>query len=321
MLGMVFKGGRSSLTSDLTRPDPGKDSVLIRVILAGICSTDIEITKGYMGYEGVLGHEFVGLVEAPGDSSLNGRRVVGGINCACGRCDLCLRGRERHCPHRTVLGIVGQQGAFAEYISLPKKNLVRVPDHISNEDAVYAEPVAAVLRAYDQAQVSPEHRLAILGDGRLGLLAGGIARSFGWNVTLIGKHPNKLDKIDVPHLMYGSQELPERSFDVVMDCTGSEEGLFAAVRLLRPEGKLILKTTIAGQHRRFDFTQMVINEITLIGSRCGSMTDAVDYLGRSSFHPSVLTSARFALSNAEAAFKSAVEPDTIKVLLDVAPVS
>ncbi|MHC4941821.1 MAG: MDR/zinc-dependent alcohol dehydrogenase-like family protein [Planctomycetota bacterium] len=317
MRGLVFEGGKLRYAEDLSDPVPAEGEALIQVQLAGICATDLEICKGYMNFEGVLGHEFLGRVEAPGDPAWHGTRVVGGINCACGKCDSCLQGLERHCPHRSVLGILNKSGAFAERITLPWKNLVPVPDKVLDEDVVYAEPLAAVLRMAEQFPMDPEERIAVLGDGRLGLLAAGAGVELGWKVSLVGKHDEKMNRIPGVESCFKPGEAAAASFDMAVDCTGSPDGMDEALRLLKPQGKLFLKTTVAGD-RPLDLNRLVIDEITMIGSRCGPMDRAVEFLAQGRFKPSVLTSARFPLSKGVEAFEAAGESAQIKVLLDVA---
>jgi alcohol dehydrogenase len=317
MRGLVFEDNRLHYTEALEEPVPDQEEVLVHVLLAGICATDLEICKGYMGFQGILGHEFVGRVEAPKDPDWHGARVVGGINCACGTCEICRQGRERHCPNRSVVGISKRSGAFAERISLPRKNLVRLSDKILDEDAVYAEPLAAVLRMAEQAAMGGADRTAILGDGRLGLLAAGAGAALGWKVSLVGKHDGKMNRIQGVDARFKPGEAGGASFDTVVDCTGSPDGLDEALRLLRPQGKLFMKTTVAAE-RELDLNRIVIDEITVIGSRCGSMEGAVEFLARGAFKPSVLTSARFPLSKGVEAFEAARDPGQVKVILEVA---
>lgn len=315
MKGLVFEGKQALLRSDLPRPAPAADEVLIRISLAGICATDLEIVKGYMGFEGILGHEFVGVVEAPEDDEWNGKRVVGGINCPCGRCEFCKSDMGRHCGDRSVLGILGRDGVLAEYATLPKSNLAVVPDSIPDEDAVYAEPLAAALRMIEQGVVDKTDRIAILGDGRLGLLSANALGSSGFDITLIGLDPDKMAKAPSIASKWLANEAPPASFDVAIDCTGSSTGFEEALRLLKPLGRLILKTTVADREA-IDLNSLVINEITLVGSRCGRLEDAIEFLDRGAFAPSSLTSATFPLSNGLQALEAAMDPANIKVLLD-----
>lgn len=316
MRGLIYEKGGLQLAEDLAEPVPAPGEVAIRVERAGICATDLEISKGYMGFEGVLGHEFVGIVDAPDQPMWHGTRVVGGINCSCGSCPLCLDGLGRHCPNRSVLGILGRPGAFAETISLPLENLVAVPATVSMDDAVYAEPLAAVLRIAEQTTLAEDDEVAILGDGRLGLLAAGVGLALGWRITVVGKHPERAPLLlgEVPYLAPG--QAPSAVFDVAIDCTGSSKGFPEALRLLKPQGKLVLKTTVASR-AAVDLNLAVINEVTIIGSRCGSLRDSMAFLTSKRFSPAVLTSQSFPLSRGVEAFKAASDPNKIKVLLEI----
>jgi len=317
MKGLLFQQGRLRLARDLPEPSPPADEVVVHVRLAGVCATDLEIAKGYMGFEGVLGHEFVGTVEAPERGALHGSRVVGGINCPCGVCERCREGMPFHCPARTVLGILGRQGAFAERIALPAANLVRVPDGVPDEEAVFAEPLAAVLRMEEQNPFAPRDRVAVVGDGRLGLLAAGVGLVKGWRLALVGKHPERLDLLPGRPPFFPPGGAPASSFDIAVDCSGSPGGFAEALRLLKPQGRLVLKTTVALREGA-DLNRIVIDEIRVIGSRCGPMDQAVAFLAEGRFKPSVLTTARFPLSKGLDAFSAAQNPGQIKVLLDTA---
>jgi len=242
--------------------------------------------------------------------------VVAGINCACGSCALCKKGLERHCSHRSVVGIQGRDGAFAELLALPRHNLISLPDTISNADAVYAEPLAAVLRVADQVPIGSDTRIAVVGDGRMGLLFAGVGGALGWNLVLVGKHPSKLLKTGIDAAFVSPGEAPQGSFDLAIDCCGSGSGLEEALRLLRPEGKLVLKTTTT-QPGSCDFNALVINEISLIGSRCGSLEQAIQFLEGGGFRPSSLTTAQFSLSQGREAFRVAREKGQVKVLLQI----
>ncbi|MBU0754421.1 MAG: alcohol dehydrogenase catalytic domain-containing protein [Planctomycetes bacterium] len=307
MRGLIFRNGSLSISNDLPEPIPEGNEVVVRVNLAGICATDLEISKGYLGFEGVLGHEFVGVVDSPDDPIWHRSRVVGEINCACGSCPVCLDGHPRHCPRRTVLGISGRPGAFADKIKLPRNNLIKVPDSVSDEDAVYAEPLAAVLRIVEQKRLNPEDEIIVIGDGRLGLLMVGVGRSLGWRVSLLGKHPDRAQSIlGLEHAMTPGEGKPA-SYDVAVDCTGASSGIAEAFRLLKPLGRLILKTTVA-DWKEVDLNPAVINEISILGSRCGPLTEAVQFLRGDGFRPSVLTSAHFPLSRGLEAFEKAGDP-------------
>ena len=251
------------------RPESANDQVaLIKVHLAGICSTDLQIFKGYMDFRGVPGHEFVGSV-VEGPLELIQKRVVGEINFACGRCDYCARGLGRHCPSRSVMGILGADGAFAEFLSVPVPNLHLVSESVSDEEAVFTEPLAAAFEILEQVQLNPGDEVLVLGDGKLSFLCAQVLRLASANVALVGKHLDKLKLIKRSGVrtMLLSDWKPKQ-FDVVVEATGSPSGLQLAMSAVRPRGTLVLKTTIAGEHKVL-LAPLVINEITVVGSRCG----------------------------------------------------
>src|SRR4026209_1279141 len=228
-------------------PNPGNGEVLVRVSCAGVCETDLQLIKGYMGFRGVLGHEFVGVAES---GPFAGRRVVGEINCACWNCQTCRKGLPTHCPNRTVLGILNHDGAFADLITVPQRNLHVVPDSLPDDVAVFTEPVAAAFQIPVQITIGRNDRIAVLGDGRLGNLYAQVLARLSDHVLVIGKHPEKLLILSAMGIatMLLSDSMEERAFDIVVDCTGSESGLPTALRLVRPRGTIVLKTTVAGAH-------------------------------------------------------------------------
>lgn len=292
----------------------------MRLRLAGVCSTDLELSRGYMGFEGVLGHEFVGDVIEATDPAWIGERVVGGINAACLACDFCARDQHRHCEARTVLGILGRDGVFQETFLLPERNLVRVPEHVSDEQAVFAEPLAAALRILEQLDVAPWDRVAVLGDGKLGLLCAWALAEQVHSVTLYGRRPGR-----VPHPVSIEERpapppdlRPSDRYDVVVDATGSAEGLRDALRLVRPLGRLVLKTTCAGSHE-VSLAPVVVDEVTVVGSRCGSIERAVEKLAEERLPVQTLIDRRFPLAEAAAALERAAEPGVLKVLIEGAP--
>ncbi|MFW6023200.1 MAG: alcohol dehydrogenase catalytic domain-containing protein, partial [Myxococcota bacterium] len=259
---------------DVDPPAPGPNEATIRVRMAGICNTDVEIARGYMGHRGVLGHEFVGRVEAAPDPAWVGKRVCGEINLACGACDACRRGLGRHCPTRRVLGILGKDGCFAEQLTLPLANLHEVPDVLSDELAVFAEPLAAAHEVLQQIAVDPDARVLVLGDGKLGLLLTAVLLQTGAEVTLVGKHDDKLALAQ----RRGAQtctpdSLDGTGFDVVVEATGSPRGLALALDRIRPRGTLVLKSTFHGAPE-VDTARIVIDEIRIVGSRCGPFPPA-----------------------------------------------
>jgi threonine dehydrogenase-like Zn-dependent dehydrogenase len=306
------------LIEDYPTPEPPPGEALVRVKLAGICNTDLELVKGYMQFRGIPGHEFVGVVErAPGYEEWVSRRVVGDINAACGDCPTCWANRPTHCPHRTTLGIAGRDGAFAEYLTLPVHNLYPVPEALSDEIAVFTEPLAAACEILQQVHVHPTDRVVVLGDGKLGLLCAQTLALTGCDLTVVGHHQDKLDILARRGISTLLEETGvEPDADVVVETTGNPEGFAAARRLVRPRGVLILKSTY---HDRLnaDLTMAVVNEITLVGSRCGPFAPALRLLERGLVDVLPLIQARYPLSEALAAFEHAARPGTLKVLVAV----
>ena len=298
-------------------PDPAESEVLVRVSRAGVCETDLQLIKGYMGFRGVLGHEFVGVAES-GDFA--GQRVVGEINCACWQCETCRRGMPTHCPNRTVLGILNHDGAFADLIAVPQRNLHRVPDSIPDDIAVFTEPVAAAFQIPAQIEIAGTERIVILGDGRLGNLCAQVLASLADDVLIVGKHRDKLALLETIGLKTAllSDDLPSRAADIVVDCTGSESGLPTALRLVRPRGTIVLKTTVAGS-QTLAWAPFVIDEVTLVGSRCGPFDRALDALEHGLVDVEPLITDRFSLSNGLAALQRAQQKGVLKVLLETAP--
>lgn len=300
---------------DIPVPVPLPGEALVRVMLAGVCNTDIELTRGYMGYHGVLGHEFVGVVEQSENPYLAGRRVVGEINCVCHRCRYCKMEMPHHCLDRTVLGILGRDGAFAEFLVLPEENLHLVPDNVPDESAVFTEPIAAAFRILEQVEIHAATRVTVLGDGKL---AQGIVRVLALHsraVTCVGKYPWKLallQGLGVQTLL--ATDDIEAGADVVVEATGSAGGLTRAVALVRPEGTVVLKTTVAGD-TALSFALPVINEVRIVGSRCGPFRPALEALALGTIDPRPLISGEFALKDAVRAIERAQAPDVMKVLV------
>jgi threonine dehydrogenase-like Zn-dependent dehydrogenase len=309
------------IVEDHPTPEAAPGEALIRVRVAGICNTDLEMVKGYGAFRGVPGHEFVGMVErAPGAEDWEGRRVVGEINAACTTCPTCLAGRPTHCPNRTTLGIAGCDGAFAEYLTLPVRNLHPVPDSTPNEIAVFAEPLAAACEILEQVHVHPTDSVVVLGDGKLGLLCAQVLALTGCDLTVIGRHKEKLDILTrrgISTRLEGDDDNTGNA-DVVIEATGHPEGFGAARRLVRPRGTIVLKSTYYGSTEA-DLTMAAVDEITLTGSRCGPFTSALRLLERGSVAVIQLVQARYPLSQALAAFERAAQPGTLKVLIDVEP--
>lgn len=297
------------------RPEPKPGETLIQVRLAGICGTDLELIRGYMSYSGVPGHEFVGTVVKSANPELVGRRVVGEINTGCGKCDYCASGLERHCPERTVLGILGRDGAFAEYLSLPERNLHPIPDTVSDEEAVFIEPLAAAFEIEEQMRLEKNRKIAVIGDGRLAQLVARVLKK-DHNVFCFGRHQNKLALLSRLGVTVSTQATrqDEHRFDVVVEATGREGGFADALRLVRPRGTIVLKSTIASKNK-IDFAPAIINEITLVGSRCGPFRPAINALASGLVSVNDLVSAIYPLDEYKKAFEEASKPENLKVLL------
>jgi threonine dehydrogenase-like Zn-dependent dehydrogenase len=284
--------------------------------LAGICGTDLEILNGYMKYSGILGHEFVGTVVKSNNPNLIGKRVVGEINAGCTKCDFCIRGMERHCPSRTVLGILKRDGAFAEFLSLPEKNLHVIPDSISDEQAVFVEPLAAAFEINEQISLKPEWNVAVVGDGRLAQLIIQVIKLTCSNITCFGKHQNKLEGLIQSgiKIKIGIESTDEQLFDLVVEATGSNSGFTDTMKLVKPRGTVVLKSTIASREN-LDLTSTIINEITLIGSRCGLFKPAIDALATGVISVDSMVDCTFPLDKFQDAIVHAKKPDTLKVFL------
>ncbi len=316
MRALVFDGQNVRLDENYPRPQPGRGEALVKVTLAGVCRTDLEILRGYMGFRGVLGHEFVGRV-VEGPDAWKNARVVGEINCICGTCDLCRRGLSNHCPNRTVVGIEGHDGVFADYVALPVRNLHRVPDGVSDEHAALIEPLAAAMQIPRQVPIRSGDSVVVLGDGRLGQLAARVLALHA-RPLLIGRHRAKLDAAAKAGISTGeeSEFTPTGETDLVVDATGAAEGFSLAMRTVRPRGTLVLKSTFAAESG-MNPTPLVVNEVTVIGSRCGPFPDAVEALAGGAVDVSALISARYPLGKGVEALQAAGAPDALKVLLDV----
>src|SRR5262245_22544784 len=306
---------RVSVQESRPSPNPGEGEVLVRVSCAGICETDLQLIKGYMGFRGVLGHEFVGVAES---GPFAGRRVVGEINCACWSCATCRRGLNTHCPNRTVLGILNHDGAFADLIAVPQRNLHPVPDSVPDDIAVFTEPVAAAFQIPAQLTISRDDRIVVLGDGRLGNLCAQVLASIADDVLVVGKHREKLGLLEMMGLKTAllSDDLPKRAADIVVECTGSESGLPTALELVRPRGTIVLKTTVAGT-QTLAWAPFVIDEITLVGSRCGPFDQALHALEQGLVDVQPLIADRFNLSNGVMALQRAQQKGVLKVLLEM----
>ncbi len=304
-----------SYRPDYPEPAPLAGEVLVRVHRAGVCETDLQLMKGYMSFRGVLGHEFVGVAES---GAFAGQRVVGEINCACQRCDTCRAGLGTHCPNRTVLGILNHDGAFADTIAVPERNLHAVPDTIPTDVAVFTEPVAAAFQIPAQVAIRRTDRIVVLGDGRLGNLCAQVLAGISDHVLVVGKHQEKLALLDnqgIDTALLGDA-LDARRADIVVDCTGSPTGLPTALRLVRPRGTIVLKTTVAGE-QTMAYAPLVIDEVTLVGSRCGPFADALRALEQGAVDVAPLITERFDLSRGVEALERASARGVLKVLLDI----
>lgn len=319
MKAIFFDGLMLHAIDNYRIPSPHKNEALIRVLMAGICGTDMEIVKGYKGFKGIPGHEFVGVVEkAEGRySNLAGKRVVGEINLGCGTCDLCVRGLEKHCPERAALGITDKDGVFAEYVTLPLKNLWEVPDRLSDEEAVFTEPLAAAFEVIEQVHIRPTDRTLVLGDGKLGLLVALVLQMAGANTVLAGKHDPKLSLARQAKIRTKrTEELStKKAYEVVVEATGSAEGIDLALDLVRPRGTIVLKSTIA-EEKKINLTRAVIDEVTVVGSRCGPFPPALAALASGRIDVKPFISGVYPFNEAQKAFERAGEKDALKVLLD-----
>lgn len=314
MQAVVVENGTVRVVSDWPCPEPGPDEALVRVRLAGICATDLEIVRGYSPLQGVLGHEFVGEIASAPDAGRVGQRVVGTINVGCGDCAVCLSQGPEHCPNRTALGI-SRDGIFADYATLPLDNLLPVPDGLPDEAAVFVEPLAAALRIREQITVRPSARVAVVGPGRLGLLVAQVLALAGTTVAVLGRRAASLALPQALGLETGLvSDAPDAAFDLVVETTGNAAGLQEALRLVRPLGTVVLKSTYAGA-AEVDLTPLVVNEITVVGSRCGPFAPALRLLAAGQVRVEPLIDAVYPLSEAVEALEHAAKPDVRKVLL------
>ena len=301
--------------ADVPVPEPGAGDALIRVERSGICNTDIELARGYMQFRGTLGHEFCGVVERAEDPSIVGARVVGEINLWCGECAMCLAGERTHCPNRTVMGILGRDGAHAEYVTLPVRNLHRVPEAISAESATFIEPIAACCRILDQRPIAQGERAVVVGDGKLAFLAAQVLRTATRDVRVIGKHASKLATFAEMGFETAWAGTETWKADIVVECSGSPTGFSVAARVVRPRGTIVLKTTCA-EGVPMDTSRVVVNEITVLGSRCGPFERAIDLLARHAVDVAPIIDDTMPLSEGVEALARAQAPDARKILLD-----
>ena len=314
MRAIVLDRDRVVVRTDHPEPTLRDGEVMVRVLCAGICETDLQLIRGYMGFRGVLGHEFVGVAQT---GPLAGRRVVGEINCSCLRCATCLAGRPTHCPHRSVLGILNHDGAFADAVAVPQQNLHLVPDTMPTDVAVFTEPVAAAFQIPVQLAIRRQDRVVVLGDGRLGNLCAQVLAGVSDHVLVVGKHAEKLALLPGLSTCLLADRPTDRSADIVVDCTGSSTGLPTALNMVRPRGTIVLKTTVAGD-QRLAWAPVVIDEVTIVGSRCGPFDRALAALEAGSVSVLPLISTRFGLAQGVEALEHATTRPVLKVLIDVA---
>lgn len=304
-------------------PKPARaGEALVRVIKSGICNTDLEIVRGYAGFHGTIGHEFVGVVEESQDSpDYVGKRVVGEINVGCAECKLCRLGDSRHCEKRTVLGIHGRDGSHAEFLTLPVRNLIEVPANVSDDAAVFTEPLAAAYGITEQVEIIPETRLAVIGDGKLGILCAFCLALKARNLVLIGKHTDKLKLAElgsgnIETVLLSNAAKFDKEFDVVVEASGSESGFATALDLVRPRGKIVLKSTFHG-NPNWEASRVVVDEVTIVGSRCGRFGPAIELLANRRVRPDDLISDEFPLGDGVKAVETAGTKGVMKVLLNM----
>ncbi len=318
MRGLALQHKQLCLQIDRPKPKALPQEAIIQVLKAGICSTDLHMTQGYMDFQGVLGHEFVGVVEqAPNHSALVGKRVVGEINAACQVCETCRQGHPTHCPDRTTLGIMGRDGAFADYLSLPIENLHLLPDEISHEQAVFIEPLAAACEIPQLITIKPKDRAIIIGDGKLGILCAQVLALSGCQITLLGHYPDRHTWLESKGILVTSaiEDIPPAA-DIVVEATGSPKGLTLATKLVRPRGTIVLKSTYHGDVS-VNMTELVIHEVSIIGSRCGPFAPALRLLGGGMVQVEPLIHGRFPLEEGMKAMEQAAQRGTLKVLLNI----
>jgi alcohol dehydrogenase len=317
MRALVLEGSRLSLDRSRAEPTRAAGEALIRVDLAGICDTDLQLARGYMGFRGTIGHEFVGTVLESDTPSLRGRRVVADINAGCGVCDDCVQRDGHHCAKRSVLGILARDGAMADLLTMPERCLLSVDTSLSDERAVFAEPVAAALHVLDAVSVSTPSHAIVVGDGKLGLLIGLALRGAGIKTQVVGRHPRKLaiaERAGCSVVLESSLgERPARA-PLVVDAAGSSSGLARALSLTAPRGTLVMKSTVA-EPVALDAARVVVDEISLVGSRCGDLSRALMMLSNGSIDPTPLIEARYSLDDAERAFAHASTKGALKILL------
>jgi len=316
MKALWLENNQLQVYTDVPIPEPPPGEALVRVLRAGICNTDLELVRGYYPYTGILGHEFVGIVEQ-GTEDLINQRVVGEINAVCGKCRFCQSGQQTHCENRTVLGIVNRHGAFAEYLCLPVDNLHLVPENVSTDVATFTEPIAAALEIQQQVSLCADHQVLVVGDGKLGQMVAQTLALTGCDLLVVGRHQEKLAHLGARGIKTGlAVDVTNRGFDLAIECTGNPEGFAIARRALRPRGTLVLKSTYNG-NLNLDASSLVVDEITLIGSRCGPFSPALELLATGKVDVEPLIHARYPLTQGVAAFAKAQSRGVLKVLLEI----
>jgi threonine dehydrogenase-like Zn-dependent dehydrogenase len=317
--GLWLEDGSLRLRGDLDEPNPPTGEALVRILRAGVCNTDLEMVKGYFAFRGIPGHEFVGVVEeAPGHESWVGQRVVAEINAACRECATCRAGRPTHCPSRTVLGILGRNGSHAERLTIPVANLHAVPAGLSDERALFTEPLAAALEVREQVRIGPGDRVVVVGSGKLGNLVAQSLALTGCDLRVVGRNPDTLRPLAERGVRTGGADaVSAATADVVVECTGNPEGFAIARHAVRPRGTIVLKSTYHGG-LKLDVAMVVVDEVTLVGSRCGPFAPALDLLARGAIDVDPLLSARYPLQDAPRAYEHAARPGMLKVLIDAA---
>ena len=300
-------------------PTPGEGECLVQVHLAGICATDLQIIEGYMDFRGVPGHEMVGTVVA-GSRDWRGKRVASEINCVCRKCDMCLSGLSPHCRNRTVVGIQGRDGCFADLLAVPERNLHEVPEAVSDEEAVFIEPLAAAYQVVKQVPIEPRMNVAVVGSGRLGLLVAQVLATTGCRLEVVGRNPRTLELCEKKRIIARPVEevAPRADHDVVVECSGAPEGLKLALELVRPRGTIVLKSTYAGQAAP-NLAPAVVNEVIMVGSRCGPFPDAINALVRKQIDVRSMISRTLPIEQGLEALEAASKPDRVKMLLKINP--
>lgn len=310
-----------------------KGDASVKVLLAGICTTDLEIMRGYRDFKGILGHEFVGIVHDANNARLVGKRVVGEINVGCGECRLCRRGMRNHCENREVIGISGRDGSFADFLNIPEENLHVLPDDMVAERAVFVEPLAAAINVIMEVRIKPDNSVVVIGDGKLGILAAQVVRMTGADLKLVGKHQKKLSIAEwmgiESFVLVGNEggdvivrdgngreaKLIRHGYDVVIECSGSPSGLEMAKQLIMPGGRIVLKTTMKGE-TFIDMNHVVVNELHIIGSRCGPFQPAIRAIRKGLIEVRPLITSQFPIADWKLAFEAAQKPESLKVIME-----